>query len=66
MGQLLTCYPLTHNCHLLAGLESRFYAKGVWGCAWVENAGAALQPYRGTRPLLQAIAFPCRSGLVPR
>ncbi|TFF41399.1 hypothetical protein E3U47_09615 [Pseudomonas sp. RIT623] len=30
------------------------------------SAGAALQPFRGARPLLQAIAFPCRSGLVPR
>ncbi|PBJ96040.1 hypothetical protein CMV24_09440 [Pseudomonas plecoglossicida] len=28
--------------------------------------GAALQPIRGTRPLLQGYAFPCRSGLVPR
>ncbi|TFF42410.1 hypothetical protein E3U47_04790 [Pseudomonas sp. RIT623] len=28
--------------------------------------GAAMQPYRDTRPLLQEIAFPCRSGLVSR
>ncbi|BBU42773.1 hypothetical protein PPTS312_06880 [Pseudomonas putida] len=29
-------------------------------------AGAALRLFRDTRPLLQAIAYPCRSGLVPR
>ncbi|AVH36390.1 hypothetical protein AL532_08755 [Pseudomonas monteilii] len=30
------------------------------------NPGATLQAIRGTRPLLQGIAIPCRSGLVPR
>ena len=31
-----------------------------------EKSGAALRPIRGTRPLLQGNAIPCRSGLVPR
>ncbi|HCV40092.1 MAG TPA: hypothetical protein DGQ94_15515 [Pseudomonas sp.] len=30
------------------------------------TAGAALQPFRDTRPLLQKNAIPCRSGLVSR
>ncbi|TFF37015.1 hypothetical protein E3U47_18750 [Pseudomonas sp. RIT623] len=29
-------------------------------------AGVALRPFRGTRPLLQDGAVPCRCGLVPR
>ncbi|TFF43076.1 hypothetical protein E3U47_00635 [Pseudomonas sp. RIT623] len=29
-------------------------------------AGAAAQPFRDTRPLLQGYAIPCRSGLVSR
>ncbi|OUM38347.1 hypothetical protein B8W72_02075 [Pseudomonas putida] len=31
-----------------------------------KSFGAALQPIRGTRPLLQGNAISCRSGLVPR
>ncbi|PYC20316.1 hypothetical protein DMX06_13700 [Pseudomonas mosselii] len=42
----------------------------VWCCCRIcsgfEIAGAALQPFRGTRPLLQGIAISCRRGLVPR
>ncbi|OWQ35703.1 hypothetical protein CC207_12615 [Pseudomonas sp. DrBHI1] len=30
------------------------------------NPGAAAQPFRDTRPLLQGIADSCRSGLVSR
>ncbi|AZL75701.1 hypothetical protein EI693_22495 [Pseudomonas oryziphila] len=29
-------------------------------------AGRPLASFRGTRPLLQGYAYPCRSGLVPR
>ncbi|PNA97060.1 hypothetical protein C1X73_07520 [Pseudomonas sp. FW305-130] len=39
---------------------------GCCGSSWGERIGAALQPFRGTRPLLQGNAYPCRSGLVPR
>jgi len=31
-----------------------------------QRTGAALQPFRGTRPLLHGVRDPCRSGLVPR
>jgi len=33
---------------------------------WVQDPGAALQPFRDARPLLQGIAVSCRSGLVSR
>ncbi|PYC23713.1 hypothetical protein DMX06_07680 [Pseudomonas mosselii] len=32
----------------------------------LETAGAALRPFRDTRPLLHGNALACRSGLVPR
>ncbi|AZL72808.1 hypothetical protein EI693_06755 [Pseudomonas oryziphila] len=37
--------------------------------AWADGLillGAAAQPFRDTRPLLQGPRFPCRSGLVSR
>ncbi|RFP99265.1 hypothetical protein D0O09_23450 [Pseudomonas putida] len=35
-------------------------------CIALRAKGAAVQPFRDTRPLLQKIAFPCRSGLASR
>ncbi|PYC22204.1 hypothetical protein DMX06_11070 [Pseudomonas mosselii] len=32
----------------------------------LNDPGAAMQPFRDTRPLLQKTAIPCRSGLVSR
>ncbi|AXQ47981.1 hypothetical protein DZC31_11880 [Stenotrophomonas rhizophila] len=42
-----------------------WYCTAHWP-VWPNKAGAALQPFRDTRPLLQEIVFPCRSGLVSR
>ncbi|OUM23824.1 hypothetical protein B8W72_28410 [Pseudomonas putida] len=49
-----------------AGAASAGAQPGADSLVGLELVGAALQPIRGTRPLLQEIAYPCRSGLVPR